>query len=184
MMALLKWTDGDTITERSANNKGIRKGTEAEIAGISAVDNEVGDITYNSTVGFLQVQIGGGATDTRGNLNVLIGADSTIVTGTTTSPVQVKDIDFIKSAEGYTGNTITIVAMLKASANTAHLRVGHDLTGSGDLDLSTASTSYVKVTGTIDATGWSNNAVHTIEFFLENTTSGTATMQQLEVWGI
>jgi hypothetical protein len=183
-MVLLKWSDGDTITERSANNKGIRKGTEAEIAAIATVDNELGDITHNSTVGFLQVQTGGGATDKRGNLNVLLGADSTIVTGTTTSPVQVKDLDYIKCAEGFKGNTLTIVAMLKTSANTAHLRVRIDGSGSDSLDLSTASTSYVKVTGTIDITGVSDNAAHTIEFYLENTTSGTATMEQLEVYGI
>ena len=29
-MALKKWNTGDTITERSANNKGVRKGLEAE----------------------------------------------------------------------------------------------------------------------------------------------------------
>ena len=183
-MVLNKWTTGDTITEIAANNRGIRKGTEAEIAAIPSASNEEGDVTWNSTEGFLNVQIGDGATDTRGNINVLLGADSTIVTGTTTSPVQVKDIDYIKCEEGFRGNTLTIVAMLKCSANTAHLRVRIDGAGGDSLDLSTTSTSYVKVTGTIDITGVSNDAAHTVEFFLENTTSGTATMEQLEVYGI
>jgi len=183
-MVLNEWETGDTITQIAANNRGIRKGTESEIGNITTAENELGDITYNITEGFLNVQIGGGSTDTRGNLTTLIGADSTIVTGVTTSPVQVKDIDFIKCKEGFRGNTIVIVAMLKASANTAHLRVGHDSGGSGDLDLSTTSGSYVKVTGFVDITGLSDDAVHTFEFFLENTTSGIATMEQLEIYGI
>lgn len=183
-MVLNKWTTGDTITEIAANNRGIRKGTEAELAAIPTASNEEGDITFNSTQGFPNVQIGGGATDTRGNIAILLGADSTIVTGVTTSPVQVKDIDYIKCAEGFRGNQLTIVAMLKTSANTAHLRVRIDGLGTDSLDLTTTSISYVKVTGTIDVTAVTNNAAHTVEFFLENTTSGTATMQQLEVYGI
>lgn len=182
-MALLAWDTGDLITARKANNRGVRKGNESEVAAIALADRENGDIVYNSTVKCHQIQLDA-ANDKRGNLLTLLGADSTIVTGVTTSPVQVKDFDFVKCAEGFRGNTITIVAMLKCSANTAHLRVRKNGSGSDDLDLSTTSTSYSKVTGTIDISALALDAAHTLEFYLENTTSGTATMQQLEIYGL
>jgi len=46
-MALKKWDTGDTITERSANNKGVRKGLESDLVGITTADKEVGDVYYN-----------------------------------------------------------------------------------------------------------------------------------------
>lgn len=182
-MALIKWTTGDTILETNANKRGVRKGTESEIAAIASGERENGDIFFNSTSKCPQIQLNS-TSDKRGNIMLLIGADSTETPITSTSPVQVKDIDFIKSAEGFKGQTLTIIAMLKASANTAHLRVRKDGAGSDDLDLSTASASYVKVTGTIDITALSSDAVHTLEFYLENTTAGTATLKQLEVYGL
>jgi len=135
-MVLLKWTTGDTITEISANNKGIRKGTEAEIAGIPTASNELGDITYNSTEGYVQVQTGGAATDKRGNIMDFIGADSTEVTVVGVTATQVKDLDYIKDAAGFKGNQLTILARIKTSnaGTTAHLRIRTDSGGSDDLD--------------------------------------------------
>lgn len=184
-MALNKWTAGDTISERAANNRGIRKGTEAEIAGIVSADNELGDVLYNSTEGFLQIQTGGGATDKRGNINTLIGADSTEVTVVGTTPVKVKDIDYIKDAVGFKGNQLTIVARIKTSnaGSTAHLRVRTDLGGSDDLDLTTTSTSFVIVKGTIDITGKADG-YRTIEFFADDGAGDTITFDILEVYGI
>jgi hypothetical protein len=184
-MALLKWTDGDTITERSANNKGIRKGTEAEIAAILTADNELGDVVYNSTTGFVQVQTGGGATDKRGNINTLIGADSTVVTVIGTVATQVKDLDYIKNSAGFKGNQLSIVARIKTSnaGTTAHLRVRTDSGVSDDLDLTTTSTSFVIVTGTIDITAKADG-YHTIEFFMDDGSGDTITLDALEVYGI
>lgn len=184
-MALLKWTSGDTITERSANNKGIRKGTDAEIAAIASADNELGDVVYNSTEGFLQVQTGGGATDKRGNLNTLLGADSTEVTVVGVTPTQVKDLDYIKDSAGFKGNQLTIVARIKTdnAGTTAHLRVRTDSGGGDDLDLTTTSVSFVIVTGTIDITAKADG-YRTIEFFMDDGSGDTVTMDAVEVYGI
>ncbi len=183
-MALLKWTTGDTITERSANNKGIRKGTEAEIAAIVSGDREDGDFFYNSTEGFPQVQTDS-VNDKRGNLAALLGADSTETTVTGTTPTQVKDLDYIKDSAGFKGNQLTVVARIKTdnAGTTAHLRVRTDGGGSDDLDLTTTSTSYVIVTGTIDITGKADGH-HTIEFYADDGAGDTITVEAVEVWGI
>lgn len=185
-MVLNKWTTGDSIDEIPANNRGIRKGTESDLAGITTAANEEGDITYNSTTGFPNVQIGGGATDTRGNLTCApIGADSTEVSQLGTTPLLVKELDFIKSNEGCRGNTIVIVAMLKTSANNATIIMEVDGGPTDEITQSTASTSYVKVTGSYDATGLSNDAVHNLEFYIYTDNAGaTATLKQLEVYAI
>jgi len=184
-MALKKWTTGDTITERFANNVGIRKGTESEIAAIALADREDGDYFWNSTVGLPQVQTDA-TNDKRGNLGILLGADSTEVTNTGVTPTLVKDTDFIKCAEGFKGNQITIVAMIKTDngGTTAHLVVEHDGGPADDLDLTTTSTSYVKVTGTIDITGLSSDAVHTLEFYIYDGSGDTISLKELEVYGI
>ena len=184
-MALIKWTVLDVITERSANNKGIRKGTEAEIAAIVSADNEKGDILHNTTEGFLQVQTGGAGVDKRGNINTLLGADSSEVTVIGTTPTQRKDLDYIKDAAGFKGNQLTIVARIKTSnaGTTAHLRVRTDSGGSDDLDLTTTSVTFVIVKGTIDITAKADG-YRTIEFFMDDGSGETATMDALEVYGI
>lgn len=186
-MVLNQWTTGDTITEISANNRGIRKGTEAEIAGIQISSNENGDLTYNTTNGCPNVQTGGAAIDKRGNLLMFIGADSTEVTVNGTTPTQVKDLDYIKSIEGFSGNTLTIIAMMKTdnAGSVAHLIVEQDGGPADQLNLTTTSLTYEKVTGQIDITGLSSNAVHTLEFFLHDGSAGhNASLKQLEVYGI
>lgn len=183
-MALLKWTDGDTITERSANNKGVRKGTEAEIAAIVLVDREDGDIFYNSTSGFPQVQTDA-TNDKRGNISILLGADSTLTTVTGTTPTQVKDLDYIKDTAGFKGNQLTIVARIKTDnvGTTAHFRVRTDSAGTDDLDLTTTSGTFEVVTGTIDITGKADG-YRTIEFFLDDGAGDTVSLETLEVYGI
>ena len=181
-MALLKWTVGDTITERSANNRGIRKGTEAEIAAITTADNELGDHFFNSTEGFPQVQLKGGATDKRGNLCTGYDADGTEVTVTGTTPTQVKDTAYIKNSAGIKGNQITIVAEIKTSnaGTTAHFRVRTDGSGSDALDLTTTSTSYEIKTGTIDITGKADGR-RTVEIFMDDGAGDTVTNREWEV---
>ena len=185
-MALLKWTSGDTITERSANNKGIRKGTEGEISCIATADNEQGDFVFNTTTGFPQVQTGGAGVDKRGNIAILIGADSTLVTVQGTSATETKDLDYIKDTAGFKGNQLTIVARVKTSngGSTAHLRVRTCSACSDDLDLTTTSTSFEVKTGVIDITG-KGDGYRTIEFFMEDGGAcHTMSMDALEVYGI
>jgi hypothetical protein len=182
-MALNKCETGDTITQILINNRGIRKGTNGEIGNETASERETGDFFFNTTYGFPQVSIDGSADD-RGNLAILIGADSTEVSITGVTPTQVKDLDYIKSDEGFSGNQLTIVAMLKTDVGNADLRVRTDSGGGDDLILSTNNTTFTKVTGTIDIVAKTPNTVHTIEFFLNDDTSDTATLEQLEVYGI
>ena len=181
-MVLNEWTTGDTITEIAANNRGIRKGTESEIAAIPTASNEEGDYFFNSTEGLPQVQTGGGATDKRANLALGYDADATEVTVVGITPTQVKDTSYIKNAAGIKGNQITIIAEIKTSnaGTTAHLRVRTDLGGSDDLDLTTTSTSFVIVTGVIDITGKADGRL-TVEIFMDDGVGDTVTNRELEV---
>jgi hypothetical protein len=183
-MVLNKWNSGDTITEREANNHGVRKGTEAEISAILLADREDGDVFWNSTEGFPQVQTDA-TNDKRGNLAILLGADSTETTVTGTTPTQVKDLDYIKNSAGFKGNQLTIVARIKTSnaGTTGHLRVRTDGGGSDDLDLTTTSTAYEIKSGTIDITGKADGH-RTIEFFGDDGTGHTVTIEAIEVYGI
>lgn len=183
-MALLAWATLDIITARSANNKGIRKGTEAEIAAIPSADRENGDYLYNTTNGFHgvpQVQLDAAADD-RSNLHILLGADSNEVSEPSPTPTQVKDIDFIKDQVGFSGNQIIIVARIKQSGG-GTTTLSMEVDGSPAITLpTTGSGSYVVVTGTHDISGLSAG-YHTLEFFLSNSTN-TGDLQLLEVWGL
>lgn len=183
-MVLIKWTTGDTITEIAANTRGVRKGTEAEIAGVPLASREDGDIFWNSTEGFPQVQTDA-TNDYRGNIAVLLGADSTEASVTGITPTEVKNIDYIKDSAGFKGNQITIVARIKTDngGTTAHLVVEKNGGPADELDLTTTSTSYVTVTGQIDISG-DADGVHTLEFYLYDGSGDTCTIKQLEVWGI
>jgi len=184
-MTLLKWTDGETITERSSNNKSIRKGTEAEIAAILTADRELGDVVFNSTVGFIQVQTAGGASDKRGNLNILLDANSTLAAHVGNTPTEMKTLNYVKDAAGFKGNTLSIIARIKSSnaGTTAHFRVRLDGAGSDSLDLTTTSVTEVILTGTIDISAIADG-YHTIEFFGDDGVGDTITNTNLEVWGI
>jgi len=188
-MALTKWTSGDTITERQANDFAIRKGLEADLAsGIPAADREIGSLLYNETLENPQVYIDA-VNNERGNLKMLLGADANVVSVTGTTPTQRKDISFIKNTNGFSGNIITIVCELKSSdtGDLAHLRVREDGGSTDRLDLSTNSTDYVVLTGTIDiGNGGLNLSAgrHTLEFFLDDGTGDTVSNRELEVYGI
>ncbi len=187
-MALVKWTAGDTISERQANDFGIRKGTEAEIAAIVSADREIGSILYNSTTENPQVYIDA-VNDERGNLKHLIGADGTEVTVTGTTAVEKKNISFVKDSNGFSGNIITIVVEIKTDngATTASLRVREDGGGTDRLVLTTTSTSFEIKTGIIDiGTGGLNLSAgrHTLEFFLDDGAGDLVTNRELEVYGI
>lgn len=180
-MALNKWTSGDTITEREANNHSVRKGTEAEIAAILLADREDGDVFWNSTTGMIQAQTDA-TNDYRSNLAIGYDADSQEVTHTGTTPTQKKGTSFVKNSNGISGNQIAIVAEIKTdnAGTTGHFRVRHDAGGSDDLDLTTVSVTYEIKTGFIDTTGWSAGR-HTLEFFMDDGTGHTISNRELEV---
>ncbi len=183
-MALVKWSAGDIISAREANDFGIRKGSESDIAGIPSADAEDGSILYNTTSQCPQVYITASA-DERGSLLCYIGADSNEVTQTGVTPLEVKSLSYIKDVDGFKGQFLRIIAELKSSdaSDFAHLRVRTDGGGGDDLDLTTNSTTEVILTGTIDISGKSLGR-HTIEFFIDDGTGDTVTQRELEVWGL
>ena len=184
-MTLKKWSPGDTITARSANNKGNRKGTTSELDAIVTADRENGDLYFDETYRNLQITIDA-TNNKRGNLKILLGADANEVTVTGTTPTQRKDISYVKDLNGFSGNVITIIAELKTSDATggpASFRVRKDGSGSDSLILTTNSATYEIKVGTIDI---SADAVgrHTLEFFMDDEAGDTITNRELEVYGI
>jgi hypothetical protein len=188
-MVLDKWTTGDTITEIAANNRGIRKGTEAEIAAIPTASNAEGDITYNTTDGFVQVQKGSGATDFRGNLTCApLVADETEVTVNGTTPTEKKVFALAINPAGFKGNQIAVVAEIKTDnpGTTANFRCRWDNDGTGppaELVLTTTSTSYEIKSGTIDITGEALGR-HTLNFYMDDGAGDNVSNRLLEVYGI
>jgi len=183
-MALKKWTAGDTITERSANNKGVRKGLTSDLDAIVVADREDGDWYYNDTVENPQVETDD-TNSKRGNIKYLIGADANEVTVTGATPTERKNISFVKDVVGFSGNVITIVAEIKTtdSGTTAHFRVRIDGGGTDKLDLTTTSTGYVIKTGKFDIRTESAGR-HTLEFFMDDGAGDIITNRELEVYGI
>jgi len=189
-MVLLKWTTGDTITERSANNKGVRKGTEGELAAIASADREDGDVLWNSTngqFGVPQIQLDATAND-RSNVHILLGADSSDTTITGSTPTQVKDSDFAKDSAtefgGFSCNQITIVARIKQTGGgTTTLIMEVDGGPTDEITLTSTSTSFELKTGFFDASGLAAG-YHTLEFFISNSGGTSAQLQLLEIWGL
>ena len=189
-MTLKNWTTGDIITEISANNKSVRKGTTSDLDGILLASREDGDVTYNETVQNPQIQIDA-TNDQRGNLKMLMAADSTVVSVTGTTPVERKNMDFVKDISGFSGNIITIVAEIKTSnaGTTASLRVRENGGGTDRLILTTNSATYEIKTGIIDirtvgGTPALADGRHTLEFFLDDGAGDTMDNRMLEVYGI
>lgn len=185
-MVLNEWQTGDTITQIAANNRGIRKGTEAEIAAITTSENQQGDITYNSTEGFLQVQTGDGATDFRGNLTCApIVANETLVSVVGVTATEVKNFAFVKDPAGFNGNQLTIIAEIKTdnAGTTGNFRIRKDGSGSDDLVLTTTSVTYEIKTGTIDITALGDGK-HTIEIFMDDGSGDTISNLLFEVYAI
>jgi hypothetical protein len=183
-MVLLEWETGDVITKRSANNKGVRKGTEAEIAAIASADRENGDHFWNSTNGFHgvpQIQMDATADD-RSNIHHLIGADSTEVSIASATPTQVKDIDFVKNDDGFSCNQINIVTRIKQTGGgttTATLYINGGTTGQS---VTSTSATYEVKTIQYDASALAAG-YHTLEIYLSNSTN-TGDLQLLEIWGL
>jgi len=184
-MSLKKWATGDTITERSANNKGIRKGLESDLTGISTADKEVGDGLYNETENCPQFLYAVTGTK-RVNLRNYLAADASEVTHIGVTVTQKKDTSFIKSPiDGFAGNRIFIVAEIKTSnaGTTASFRVRKNSGGSDELILTTTSTSFEIKTGSFDISADANGRI-TLEFFMDDGSGDTITNRELEVHGV
>jgi len=185
-MALIEWETGDPLDQIPLNDRSVRKGTESEISAIANAENEEGSLYWNSTEGFIQVQTGGGATDKRGNLTCApIVADDTEVILVGDTITEKKNFAYFKNSAGNKGNQLTIIAEIKTdnAGTTAHLRIRTDFGGSDDLDLTTTSTSYTVVSGTIDITGKADGR-RTVEIFLSDGSGDTMSLRLIEVYAI
>lgn len=122
------------------------------------------------------------------NLGVLVdlanvlAADATEESVLGTTPTQVKDMSFIIGVINYTQLIIEIELKTDNVSNPAHCRVRHDGGGTDDLDLTTSSTSFVILDGTIDTSAFGDGR-HTVEFFLDDGSGETATLRETWVYG-
>src|SRR3989304_1927012 len=98
-MTLKKWSPGATITARSANNKGVRKGLTTDLDAIVTADREIGDICFDETYKNPVVTIDA-TNNKKGNLKILLGADANVVTVVGVTATQVKDISYVKDLNG------------------------------------------------------------------------------------
>lgn len=185
-MTLDKWTDNDIITEVNANKRGIRRGTTTDRDALASGVLSVGDSFFNETEECMQILIKKGP-DKWQSLRTLLGADSTEVSIQGTTPTQVKDLDYIKDITGgFPGNVVFISARLKNSngGNNATLIVERDGGPTDEITLITSSTSYVNVSGTIDISG-DGEGLRTLEFFINSGGApDTASLKQLEIYGV
>ena len=164
-MTLDKWATGDVITEQNINKRGIRRGTTSDRGSATVA---VGDHFFNEDEDCTQILVSASPAVWMNAGRVLLGADSNEVSVTGTTATQVKDIDVIKHSSTWAGYLILIVARLKTS-NGSHattLRVRLDAGGSDSLTLTSSSTSYEIVKGTIDVSALSTGR-HTLELFLD-----------------
>ena len=181
-MALNKWTSGDVITEREANNHGIRKGTNSDIGGISSANLEEGDHLYNSTYKYSQV-----LTDKSNSKflkgNHLLGADAIEVTSTSSSATKVKELPFIIDPIAFDGTQLQIVAKIKRSAsNSVEVEFRIDEGTTNQLILSPTGTSYSIKSGTIDISGLSDGE-HSVDIYIDSDGSTTVSLELIEIWG-
>jgi hypothetical protein len=198
-MVLDFWETGDVIAQIPANNRGIRKGTTSDLDGIGASERELGVYTFNTTDVMPQVIVDH-SNNLRSNTQMLLGADSTEMSVTGVTATQVKDLDFIISDDGlggpnmgFAGNRINIVALLKTdnAGNNANLRIRFDASPTDELVLSTNTTGYSRLQGTIDIgpgdvnlTRTATTANHTLKAFLDDGSGETATLGLFEVYGL
>ena len=112
----------------------------------------------------------------------VLAADATeeSVIGVTTT--QVKDMSFIIGVFNYVLLTIEIELKTDNITSPAHCRVRHDGGITDDLDLTTSSTSFVVLSGTIDTSAFGAGR-HTVEFFLDDGSGETATIRETWVYG-
>ena len=193
-MVLDQWVTGDTIAAIQINNRGLRSGSTTDLdTGIPIGSRTVGNLFYNSTTLSPQVLVVNTGNGLRGNLKILLGADSNEVTVASATPTLVKDLDVIfcdSSGPGFSGQQITVVAMLKCpTAGTATLRLRVD--GGGDETPTTGtlvltSTSYTRVQAVFDVSAkarTSTDCVRSLNFYLD-ASANTAFLKQLEVYGL
>ncbi len=115
-------------------------------------------------------------------VSLTLAADATEESVLGDTPIQVKDMSFIKGVFNATQLTIEIELKTDNAANPAICRVRHDGLGGDDLVLQTSSTSFAILSGTIDVSLFSNDR-HTIEFLLEDGSGETATIRETWVYG-
>jgi hypothetical protein len=112
----------------------------------------------------------------------VLAADATEESVLGTTPTQVKDMSFIIGVINYVQLSIEIELKTDNAANPAHCRVRHDGLGTDDLDLTTSSTSYVILSGTVDTSAFGDGR-HTVEFYLDDGSGETATLRETWVYG-
>jgi len=112
----------------------------------------------------------------------VLAADATEESVLGTTPTQVKDMSFIIGVINYVQLSIEIELKTDNAANPAHCRVRHDGLGTDDLDLTTSSTSYVILSGTVDTSAFGAGR-HTVEFYLDDGSGETATIRETWVYG-
>jgi len=186
-MALNKWTTGDTITERAANNRGIRKGTTSEINGVIVADREDGDRYYDDSIESPQVETDG-TNSKRGNLLQSLGNDSNEVTVLGTTPTEVKTMALVKDPLGWRGNLLKVIAEIKTdnmgTNGNCRIRWDDDAVGPpAELILVTTSTTYEIQTGTI-AVRTEADGRHTINVYMDDGSGDTVSNREIEFWGI
>ena len=116
------------------------------------------------------------------NPSLTLAADATEESNTGTTPLQVKDMSFIKGV--FNPSTLTVEIELKTDNVTspAHCRVRHDGLGGDDLDLQTSSLTYAVLSGTIDVSAFTLGR-HTIEFLIDDGSGETVTIRETWVFG-
>lgn len=112
----------------------------------------------------------------------VLAADATEESVTGTIATQVKDMSFIIGVINYVQLTIEIELKTDDITSPAHCRVRHDGLGTDDLDLTTSSTSFVVLSGTIDTSAFTTGR-HTVEFYLDDGAGETATIRETWVYG-
>lgn len=112
----------------------------------------------------------------------VLAADATEESVTGTTAIEVKDMSFIIGVIDYTQLTIEIELKTDNATNPAHCRVRHDGGIGDDLDLTTSSTSFVILSGTIDTSAFGAGR-HTVEFYLDDGSGETATIRETWVYG-
>ncbi len=112
----------------------------------------------------------------------VLAADATEESVTGVTATQVKDMSFIIGVINYVQLSIEIELKTDNATSPAHCRVRHDGLVSDDLDLTTSSTSFVILSGTIDTSAFGAGR-HTVEFYLDDGSGETATLRETWVYG-
>lgn len=115
-------------------------------------------------------------------VSITLAADATEESVLGNTPIQVKDMSFIKGVFNTKQLTMEIELKTDDVTNPAICRVRHDGLGGDDLVLQTSSLTYVILSGTINVSLFATGR-HTIEFLLEDGSGETATIRETWVYG-